>query len=140
MANGKVDWYGDEVLVKLGKAMEGMLDQAALLIEAQTKININSNGQVDTGFMQNSVYVVTPRTDSYGAAQASGTYHSRAEGRNVEREIAPKVSAGEDEAAIVVGAGYAIYQEERIPFLYPAVEQVAGQMQGEIITRGREEL
>lgn len=137
-AKGQVNWYEDEVRLQLTEALAAMLDKAALLIEAQTKVNIRNNGQVDVGFLMNSVYVVTPRSNSY--VDASGKHYSKKEERQVERLMAPEATPKADGALVAVGAEYAIYQEEQIAFLYPAVETVAKTLEGEIVAAGKDEL
>lgn len=126
-----VKWYDHEVRVKLDQAIAEMVDKAAFLVEGQTKINITDNGQVDTGFMRNSVYAVTPKSDTYGQA------HSAASGAASEKNMAPKADPPRDGAVVGVGAEYAIFQEERTPFLYPALETVVARMGGQIVASGR---
>lgn len=122
-------WYGDEVKrLILNQAMPEMIAAAALLVEGQTKVNINQNGQVDTGFMVNSVYAVGPGVNTYGPAAVPGKLANGA---------AVPTPAG---AVVGVAAEYAIYQEERLPFLYPALETVAGRMGGQIVSAGRDAL
>lgn len=124
-----VKWYGDEVKrLILNQAMPEMIAAAALLVEGQTKVNINQNGQVDTGFMVNSVYAVGPGVNTYGPAAIAGKLANGA---------AVPTPAG---AVVGVAAEYAIYQEERLPFLYPALETVAGRMGGQIVSAGRNAL
>lgn len=126
-----VRWYGDQVEAQLRQAMDAMVDKAAFLVEGQTKINITDNGQVDTGFMRNSVYAVTPKTNSYGQA------NSEAKNAAPDKTMSPQASPPPDGAVVGVGAEYAIFQEERNPFLYPALETVIGQMGGEIVDAGK---
>lgn len=132
--SGRVDWFERDVRVQLANAVQAMVDEAAFLIEGQTKVNITNNGQVDTGFMRNSVYAVTPLRDTAATAAAS------ARAANPSEETAPARQAPADGAVVAVGAGYAIYNEQRIPFLYPAAETVASQYGGAIVTAGREAL
>ncbi len=126
-----VRWYEDTVKLKLRNASDAMVDQAAFLVEGQTKVNIRNNGQVDTGFMMNSVYAVTPKADTYGQAQSS------AKNAASEKDMAPKADPPKNGAVVAVGAEYAIFQEERTAFLYPALETVAGQMGGKVVAAGR---
>lgn len=127
---GTVKFYLDHVLLKTAAASDAALEAAALQIEAQTKVNIQNNNQIDTGFMLNSTYVVTPRLSTYDETDPGGTQFDRF-GHLVEREIAPQVSLPDNaRAAVVVGAEYAVYQEDQKPFFYPAAETVAGQIKG----------
>lgn len=135
MANraSRVDWLGEEVVLALERATDAMLAAIALRIEAQAKVNIVANGQVDTGFMLNSVYTVTRETSSYPQTWPSGHYAVRPDkhgGREalVAQERAPEADLPPDASALVaVGAAYAIGPELRQSFLYKAVEQVAGE-------------
>ena len=52
----RVEWFGDDVKLKLEGATDEMIKKAAFLVEGQAKVNITVNGQVDTGFMRASVY------------------------------------------------------------------------------------
>jgi len=128
-----VKWYGDEVLLQLKEATAEMLDAAAHLIETEAKIN----AAVDTGFMRNSIYVVTPISNTYGKTDASGSFQSKKEKRQVERRLAPQANAPEDGAVVVVGAEYAIYEEMHRAFLYPALEKVASSKGAEIVSAGK---
>ena len=122
-----VKWYGDEVLLKLKDATAEMIDKAAFLIEGQAKIN----APVDTGFMRNSIYVVTPKSNTYSAAKGSAR-----SARN-DRDVAPQANPPENGAVVAVGAEYAIYQEMQQAFLYPALESVAASKGGEIVSAGK---
>lgn len=134
-----VKWYGDEVRLKIKNATAKMVTEAAFLIEGQTKVNIRNNGQVDTSFMMNTVYAIGPE-NAHTAVDKSGKYYSSAEQRQVERRAAPLQAPPEDGGIVGVAAEYAIYQEARIPFLYPAVETVAAIMAGEIVAAGKDAL
>jgi len=129
-ANGHTKFDIPHVLASFKKAGEEMADKVALQIEAQTKVNIQQNGQIDTGFMLNSTYTVSKKRNTYGKTNPNGEYVSQ-EGDLVKREIAPAVRLPSDAlAAVSVGAEYAVYQEVKKPFLYPAVKTVAGQVGG----------
>lgn len=130
--SSRVIWRDVEVRLQLRNASEAMMRTAAALIEQQTKLNITANGQVDTGFMRNSVYFATNDDGSYDAAATA------ARGARHDAGIAPKADAPAGGAVVGVAAEYAIYQEEAQPFLYPAVETVAQRMDGEIVSAGRE--
>ncbi len=128
--NGKVNLLLDHVLIKCAAATDAALEAAVLQIEAQTKVNIQRNNQIDTGFMMNSTYTVTKRASTYDQTNPSGLEYDRF-GNIVERNIAPEINLpGKARAACVVGAEYAVYQEDKKPFFYPAAETVAGQIKG----------
>lgn len=135
MTDARVDWYEDEVMLRLEDATDDLLKQAAFQMEAHTKTNIRNNGQVDTGFMMNSVYAIYPDgSDSYDATNASGKYQNRS-GDSVERNLAPRRTLEDDAGAgVAVGAEYAAYQEQQNSFLYRALEQVQEEVGGIIET------
>lgn len=121
-----VKWYGDEVKrLLLDRAMPEMITAAALMVEGQAKVNINVNGQIDTGFMINSVYANGPGVASYAPTAVPG---------KMANQPAEPPKGG---AVVGVAAEYAIFQEERNSFLYPALETVAGRMGGKIVSAGR---
>jgi len=128
---GEVRLQLDHVRVQVAKASDDYLEAIALQIEAQTKVNIQKNSQIDTGFMMNSVYTVSKKLSTYGTANKDGDYQSTKTGQTVRRKIAPQVTlSGNARAAAVVGADYAIFQEAKKPFLNPAAETVANQTKG----------
>ena len=120
----------DHVNVIVEKATEEALAALALQIEGQAKANIADNDQIDTGFMMNSVYTITRRDSTYNAADPSGKYTNKA-GESVGRKLAPEERLPSDATAgVIVGASYAIYQEQSDSFLFKAAEQVAQQAGG----------
>lgn len=121
-----VNWYANNVKADVRDRSRKAKLKVAFQIEGQAKINITENGQVDTGFMRNTVYVTGSGQSNYGNAASSGEYTSAKQGDSVPREIAPEVNATGDDVYVVVGANYAIYQEGGNSFLYRALEQVAG--------------
>lgn len=128
--NGEVRLYLDYVLVRVNSRAEEFLEAVALQIQAETKVKIQQNGQIDTGFMMNSTYTISRRSETYSAAFPSGAYAST-QGRSVPRRLAPRATLPANaKAATVVGAEYAIYQEARKSFLYAAGEEVANQLKG----------
>ena len=76
---------------------------------------------VDTGFMKNSFYIRTKKTDTYGSTWDSGEYINK-EGDMVKREKAPPADLGDYEALIANAAPYAILHEIENSFLYTALE------------------
>jgi len=123
MPDGTVKLHLDKVRVTVKGATQKVLEALAFQIEGQAKINIQANGQIDTGFMLNSVYTVTPKSSGFAAAQGAAKAH------NPQAEMGPEPTAREG-VAVVVGANYAIYQEIKNAFLFPAAEQVASQAGG----------
>lgn len=119
--------YLDHVKVLIDGATADALAAAAFELERLTKLKILANGQVDTRFMLNSVYTVTRQGGSYGEAAAA------AQSANPEARMGPQATlTGDAGAAVVVGAGYAIYQEVRQSFLYASAEVLAGQVGGKL--------
>lgn len=106
-----------------------MLVKAAFSVEARTKINITDNGQIDTGFMRNSVYV-SGLHDTYSRTDQDGEYKNKA-GETVKRFKAPRREpSAEGNLVVGVAAVYAYYQEQRKPFLMPALEEVQREFGG----------
>lgn len=117
--DSEVNFRTEQVSLQMQDLSDEMLKALAFQIEGQAKVNIQANGQVDTGFMLNSVYTVTEEGSTYDAARAN------AEGRNADANMAPEVSLqGDASAAVAVGADYAIFQEERQSLLYAAAVEV----------------
>lgn len=121
-ADGEAKLYLDQVKLTVKGATQQALEALAFEVEGQAKINIQQNGQVDTGFLLNSVYTITPASSGFAAAQSAAALRA-------PRSMAPAPQVGEG-AAVVVGAEYAIYQEIRKAFLYPAGVKVAQQAGG----------
>lgn len=131
----KVNWYASRAKVALEKPTRKTLLAYGFQVEAQAKVNVTDNGQVDTGFMRNSIYVSGAGESSYGRTDPSGNYDSSKEGGSVKRELAPEMSNSGDTVYVVVGAEYAIYNETRRSFLYRALEQVVGKSPNASIIR-----
>lgn len=114
----EVRMYLDHVRTTLKDATRQVLDQYALQTAARTKLNIQQNGQIDTGFMLNSVAAITS-SGIQGEQDPSGVYENKA-GEQVLRILAIRPELGDAQAAVWVGAEYAIWQELRRSFLYAA--------------------
>ena len=127
MAESKVNWYQDRVILSVEGASREMLAKLAFAVEGQAKVNIRDNGQIDTGFMVNSVYAVPP-----GGGSDYAEAKSAAEARNPEAAMLTEAQAPEGGAAVAAGAEYAVYQEMANSFLYRALEQVAGKAEGSL--------
>lgn len=128
------NWYEDQAKLVLDKKVGGSLVKAAFRIEERTKVNINQapgasgQGLIDTGFMINSVYVVTEGgRNTYDRTDPTGLY-TNLKGDQVERHIAPEMPLPDDAAALVaVGAEYAVYQEIIHHFFYQALLDTAAE-------------
>jgi hypothetical protein len=135
MAETKGTSYKHDVTLRLEKATDEILTALALQGEGLAKVNIRDNGQIDTGFMMNSVFTITPKGSNYGDAKAAAgrSYRSSKTGAAVDHsdDLAPEPRLPDPHsAAIAVGANYAVYQENQNSFLYRAVEQLRGQAGG----------
>lgn len=128
MSDFKVDWYGKDVLAMVDKRTPHALGAVAMQVLALSQRNIQANGQIDTGFMLNSGYVVTDAAGQQGQPGPSGQYRSAKTGRMVQRTAAPMVMAPKDGAAMHFAAEYTAYQEMRNSFMYRALEQVRPQV------------
>ena len=109
-----VKWNGDDLILLIQEGLNISLDEIAFRVIARGQHNIVSNGQVDTSNMLNSGYIVSPNQN---------TYVSR-------KKRVPARTAGEGEAVAGFSVEYALAQEVRKPFFYPAVEVVAGETAG----------
>ncbi len=130
MADVTVNWHVERVMLEADDKARQALLGIAFEIEGQTKINIRENDQIDTGFMLNSVYVTSRGSSGFGPAAATASTCTRStKGRGAvdhQNDMAPEVALPDKNViGIVVGAAYAIYQENLRAFLYPAVRQVA---------------
>ena len=55
-----------EVAAKMLETLDQIIRKSAFDIQAAAQANITTNDQIDTGFMKNSVYVVTNKDSTYG--------------------------------------------------------------------------
>lgn len=100
----------------LGQSSSQIVRKTAFDLQAQIQANIRANDQIDTGFMVNSVYVVTSDNSTYGG------------GKNA----LPEVGKPPDKytAYTAIAAYYAIYQNYGTrylparPFFEPALYAV----------------
>jgi hypothetical protein len=138
----EVKLYLDHVNVVVEDATAEVLKRLALRIQERAQLNIRENDQIDTGFMVNSIYTVFGDGDTYGQARTDAESQTiGAGGRQVDHtgDMAPAQSLEDGAAAgVIVGANYAIYQENINPFLYPAAEKAAAEFGGEAETVYRE--
>ncbi len=127
MADYKVNWYDDEVIVAMKDAtVEGLL-KAAFQIEATAKPRM----RVDTGFNRNNSYVA-----------GGGVNTFQAKSQNTKRGKRATVPTGQkpkDALEVITGfaANYAIYREIKDNALYSALVDVSQQMPGIIQSVGR---
>jgi hypothetical protein len=132
----QVNWYAEKVTAIFVEASMKVLCDLAFIGEGDTKVNITDNDQVDTGFMVNSVYAVTPGKSSYGNTKPTGEYEQKEKTAEGEVIMAHRVRAesvqlpNDQTVAVAVAAEYAIYQEMAKPFLFPAIEGLAKKFNG----------
>jgi hypothetical protein len=132
---GKVDWYGNDVLLKVGGATDEVLNSLALWVEGEAKVHMN----VDTGFMRNATYTILVGGAEGTTSAGSGSYTNRA-GRSVQRNRAAMPAIPEGAAAVHMAADYSIFQELLNPCLYPALEKAKKVAKGIIEQIGKEKL
>lgn len=116
-------WYASNVKRTFSKEEQAGLTRVALLVRRQARRNLTENGQNDTKFLWNSIYVATP--DKVTPVAPDGEYLSTKTGRMVKRESGPIVQPA-DGAHVGVAASYGVYPELENSYLYRAIEQVAG--------------
>ena len=109
--SGKVDWYGEELLIVIDGASDEILTQAAFYAEGQAKIR----EPVDTGFMRAATYGIGPNGSQRNEAGAQAA---------ASRVMAGAPALDEHEAALHGAASYTIYQEMRVGFMYEAAQAV----------------
>lgn len=127
MAKSKVNWYENDVLLVVDDANDEIVENLALYVEGEAK----PNATVDTGFMRNAIYTVAPNHNGRQVAEAE------ARGVNADGELAPELRVQEHEAAVHGAAGYTIYQEQRVGFMYRALEAAQSIAGGVIQEVGR---
>ena len=133
-SKGKVNWYENDVLLKIEGATEDFLNSLALWVEGEAKVNMN----VDTGFMRNATYTILVGGDASAGAE-SGSYTNRA-GRSVQRNRVPVPAVPPGAAAVHMAAEYSIFQELINPSLYPALEKAKKIAKGVIEEIGKAQL
>jgi hypothetical protein len=135
----EIDWFEEDVALEIAGATQETLRKAAFFLEAEARLNIQRNGQIDTSFMINSSYVVTPDASTYGDTNPTGRYTSAKQAAAVDRERAPAASLpGRQGALVAFAAVYTFWQELQQPFLFPALESTQKAMGG-IIKRTAKE-
>ena len=133
-SSGKVNWYENDVLLKIEGATDEVLTALALWVEGEAKVNMN----VDTGFMRNSTYTIPATGENPSTGWESGKYTSRTTGRAAQRNRVASPAVPEHTAAVHSAAEYAIYQEIENPSLYPALENAKKQAKGVITEVARD--
>lgn len=111
-------------LTEIGKLADKALAVVAQEVALIAQANITQNNQVDTGFMRASVYAVWQGGDNYNQTWSNGAYFGQKSNKIGQREKGDKLDlVGDYSALVAVGAVYAVNQEVKNHFLYPALEQ-----------------
>ena len=130
MSDAQVNWYKHRVTAALEKATDQILDQLAMQTLGQARINIRENRQIDTGFMTNSGYVISAKRDEHDKTWPTGEYPQNPEHHGGTAGVSHAVRAEKvqvdtsEQSAVAFAAHYAIYQEMRKGFLFPAMVDV----------------
>jgi len=124
--NAKVDWYTDDVLLIVDNATDELLTELAFYVEGEAKVGAT----VDTGFMRNAIYAVTPLAKQRAQAEVEAKAVA-------DRPLAPEPKVDDGTAAVHAAAEYTIYQEMRVGFFYHALEMAREVAPGFIQTVGR---
>lgn len=123
MADCKVNWYAEDVLLLVDEATDEIVTELAFQVEGEAKVGAT----YDTGFMRNAIYAVTPLANRRGQAMSEARAAA-------DRDLAPEPSIGPGEAAVHGAAEYTIYQEMAVGFMYGALEKAKALADG-IITK-----
>lgn len=116
-------WFASNVKATFRRPIQDGLTNVAMLVRRQARRNLTGNGQIDTKFLWNSVYVATP--EKITTIAPDGEYLSAKTGRMVKRQSGPIVQPA-DGAHVGAAAEYSVYPELENSFLYRAIDQVAG--------------
>jgi hypothetical protein len=126
----KVNWQTEKVIAILGEKAKLILKELAIETADVAALNIEANKQVDTGFLMNSAYAIWPGGDNHAKAEAAATGLAN-------RPFAANPGLPDDQtAAVHVAAEYAVYQEMRKPFLFPALMKKVAEFGG-IVERNK---
>lgn len=103
MADFKVDWRKQDVIATIKGATDEALTAMVAEIEALTKLQIQANGQIDTGFMLNSIGF-TPAQDGVASAHVAAEYAVFQEIKNPF--LYPSLQTVAGRAMAIMGAVY----------------------------------
>ena len=145
MPDAEVRLRLDHVRTTIRGATQKALEAVAFQTEGRAKVKVRDNDQIDTAFMLNSIYTVTPTSSGYTGAKGAAEARTKSgrSGRETDHsgDMAPaqRLPSGVA-AAVVVGANYAIYQEVQKSFLYAGAEEAAREAGGTCEKVFREEI
>jgi hypothetical protein len=124
-------WFASNVRATFKRPIADGLTNVAMLVRRQARRNLTLNGQVDTKFLWNSIYVATP--EKMTTIAPDGKYLSTKTGYMVRRDSGPIVQPAEG-AHVGVAADYGVYVELDNSFLYRAIDQVEGRQAEDAMT------
>jgi hypothetical protein len=135
MPDAEVRLRLDHVLTTVRGATQKALEAVAFQTEGRAKVKVRDNDQIDTSFMLNSIYTVTPTSSGYSGAKGAAEAKTKSgrSGREVGHsgDMAPAQRLPHGvAAAVAVGANYAIFQEIKRSFLYAGAEEAAREAEG----------
>jgi hypothetical protein len=119
----KLNWAPLAVRRMVNRRAQQGVEAIAYRVRDKARRNLEANGQIDTKFLYNSIYVSTPNGTS--PLPPSGEYRSL-KGHGIVRRNTGAVAEVDEGAFVGAAADYAIYPEMDQPYLYPALEEVAG--------------
>lgn len=114
-------FYTKRVMEAARGRADDVVTALAFQVEGQAKINVRENGQIDTGFMLNSIYTVAAEGEHLPPGVVNRRHASTKEVAPQHRELGGEMSARGHMALVVVGAEYGLFQETRNSFLYRAL-------------------
>lgn len=118
MASGVQSNHFAAIAEAFPEAVGKVVRKTAFDLQAAMQAHIRANGQIDTGFLVNSVYVVTSEDNSYNSGGHADAFAS------VDAPREPTT------AYVAVAANYGAYQnygtrfQPARPFVEPAVDEV----------------
>jgi hypothetical protein len=126
IAKVTVDWNSAGVDAKIADELSFVLDALAFEIQNEAERNIEDNHQIDTGFLHDTGYIITPLHDTFGAVPSGGQYVSSKTGVSVWRLSRAKPPAPQRKKSAIVGfaADYALYPELQNSYLYRAIDSI----------------
>lgn len=117
--------FGQLAELEQQHVMVKALTAGALYLEGPLKVA----APVDTGFMRNAIYVISPETSGYNQAKAAAAQYTLRRDRSVadhSQDIANELDPpSRNEVKIGFGAKYTVQVEMRKPWIRPTVRQHA---------------
>jgi hypothetical protein len=128
--NHTLTWRGDEFSYFMDELTADILEAVGEGVAVQTMENIRAKGLIDTRFMENSTYYVTPKESTYETLLPDALYKSSKTGQMVRRTKAPKVMPTEPGEVIVGNAApYFIFLEIKHGLMFKAFQEVADEVE-----------